>query len=122
MSKTRRASVKEFERKVRDSVVATKAMQNKQRKTLRNSLDGMSRFEEGDSVQVIKQGSNYGKLASVVDPDWHGRVQVSMSGTDSGLPMNSGSTQHAPAICRQTAPQCRKSSAVGAIPVVYSSS
>ena len=49
------------------------------RKAVRKAagVDG-GRFEEGDSVEVIKPGSNYGKLATVVDPDWQGRVQVMM--------------------------------------------
>ena len=56
-----------------------KSVASRQRKTMmRKSLDGMTRFDSDDSVQIKKPGSMYGKLATVVNPSWQGRVQVSM--------------------------------------------
>jgi hypothetical protein len=35
-------------------------------------------FSEGDRVQVIKEGSQFGKSGVVANPDWNGRVQMIM--------------------------------------------
>jgi hypothetical protein len=40
---------------------------------------GMS-VNKGDKVQIMKQGSNFGKIATVIDPEWQGMVKVKLDG------------------------------------------
>ena len=38
-------------------------------------------FQVGDRVKVIKFGSSkYGRIVTVVNPDWNGRIKVDMDG------------------------------------------
>lgn len=57
------------------------------------SARGVDPLEKGDYVQILKRGTKFGRLATVTDPDWAGRVKVQLVEDDACLVSTNQNTE-----------------------------